>query len=482
MEQEPQGGSVREQRMENMEKLRQAGYAPYGEAFACSHDLPALKDAFEEGLTVRIAGRLMTRRIMGKSSFAHIQAEGVRFQMYAQKNVLGDDSYAAFKILDLGDIIGMEGECFTTKTGEPTVKITSWRLLAKALQPMPDKWDGLQDVELRYRRRYADLIANPEVMDVFRKRMAIVAETRTFLHGEGFCEVETPMLQSIPGGAAAQPFKTHYQALSTDMYLRIAPELYLKRLLVGGFNKVFELNRNFRNEGLDRSHNPEFTMLELYEAYGDRQTMQNRIKRLIQHLAQTVNGSLRAGTADQPVDLADAGWSESSYEDVIRDKAGEDWFDLEVEAAAGRARELGCDIDPAWDHTAITQEVFEKCIEKTLINPTFVTRLPAQLVPLAKSCADRSDLVDVFELIIGGREIAPAYSELNDAMEQRRRFMEQAGGDMSRLDEDFLMALEYGMPPAGGMGVGIDRLVMLLTGAESIRDVILFPQLKPLDA
>lgn len=470
---------VRAQRLENLKRLEEMGYAPYGSAYERTHNVPAWKEAFEEGLKVRLTGRLMTRRVMGKSSFAHVQESGERCQIYIQKNGVGEDAYAAFKVLDLGDVIGVEGECFVTKTGEPSVKVSNWTLLAKALQPPPDKWDGLQDVETRYRRRYIDLAANPETMDVFKKRTAIVAEVRDYLCGEGFLEVETPMLQAMAGGAAAQPFVTHYQALSTDMYLRIAPELYLKRLLVGGFDKVFELNRNFRNEGLDRSHNPEFTMLEMYQAYGDVQSMKQLAKALIQHAAERVMGALQVGTEAQPVDLSDAGWREAPYEDLIREKAGDDWFDLTEEQARERATSLGCDIDPAWGSVEITQEVFEKLIEKNLIQPTFVTRLPAQLVPLAKACEDRTDLVDVFELIIGGREIAPGYSELNDPLEQRRRFLEQAGGDASKLDDDFLLALEYGMPPAGGMGIGIDRLVMLLTGSESIRDVILFPQLKP---
>jgi lysyl-tRNA synthetase class 2 len=415
---------------------------------------------------------------MGKSIFAHIDDGSDRFQIYAKKNTLGDDPFAAFKVLDLGDIIGVEGECFVTRTGEQTVAVESWTLLSKALLPLPEKWHGLQDVETRYRQRYLDLIANPGVRDTFRKRTAIIAAVRKFLFDRGFLEVETPMIQGQAGGAAASPFKTHYEALSTDMFLRIAPELYLKRLLVGGMDKVFELNRNFRNEGLSRTHNPEFTMLEIYEAYGDVRSMMQLVQDLVIHVAQEINGSLKIEMGEKTIDLT-APWRTVPYADLICEAAGEDYYDLSLDEKKARAGSLGASIDPAWNEIEVTQEIFEKKIEGTLINPTFVTRLPVGLVPLAKACADDPGLVDVFELVIDGKEIAPAYSELNNPIEQRRRFEEQAGAEAGKVDEDFLTALEHGMPPAGGMGIGIDRLVMVLTGSESIRDVILFPQLKP---
>jgi len=313
---------------------------------------------------------------------------------------------------------------------------------------------------------------------VFAKRSAIIREIREHLHGLGFQEVETPMMQPQAGGAAARPFVTHYEALDTRMYLRIAPELYLKRLLVGGYDKVFELNRNFRNEGLSRTHNPEFTMIEIYEAYSDMRGMKALVEAMVVRVAEKVMGTLRVGTADAPIDLTPP-WREATYHDLVRERMGADWFSLDRAAMGRKADAAGVHVDPAWGPGEITQEVYSKLIEKTLQDPTFVTRLPAELVPLAKRCEDDPSVVDVFELVIGGKEIAPGYSELNDPVEQRKRFEAQAGEDAQKVDEDFLMAMEHGMPPAGGMGIGIDRLVMTLTGCDAIRDVILFPQLKP---
>ncbi|MEX2607544.1 MAG: lysine--tRNA ligase [Kiritimatiellia bacterium] len=468
---------LRAQRIENMHQLEAAGYPAFGGAFARDGRFSELLTQFEEGKSVRLAGRMVTRREMGKSVFAHLQDGTERLQIYLKKNNVGDAAFEAFAWTDLGDHVGVTGTWFTTRTGEKTLQVQEWTLLSKSLLPMPDKWDGLQDVEIRYRQRYLDLIANPEVRTVFNQRIAVLREIRSFLADRQFDEVETPMMQSIPGGAAATPFQTRYNALSMDMFLRIAPELYLKRLLVGGFDRVYELNRNFRNEGLSRNHNPEFTMLEIYEAYGNRESMQMLIRELITHLADTVIGSRRVGTEAEPVDLDN--WREVAYDDLIKERAGGDYFDLDASGQRAKAESLGCSLDPAWGPVEVTQEIFEKCIEKTLIHPTFVTRLPAELVPLAKPCADDPSKVDVFELIIGGKEIAPGYSELNDPLLQRERLLAQAGEDAMKFDEDFLIALEHGMPPAGGMGVGIDRLVMLLTGSEAIRDVILFPQMKP---
>jgi len=468
-----------EQRRINMERLREAGYPPFGGAYGVTMSLDAVEAQFEEGKRVKLAGRMVTRREMGKSCFAHILENGKRFQVYVKKDVLGDEAFAAFRILDLGDVIGVEGELFVTRSGEMTLKADHWTLLSKALHPLPEKWHGLQDTETRYRQRYLDLIANEEVAARFLQRAQVLREIRRFLDGRGFMEVETPMLQQMAGGAAAEPFRTHYHALGTDMFLRIAPELYLKQLLVGGFSRVYELNRSFRNEGVDRSHNPEFTMLEIYQAYGDRVTMQDLVRALITGLAQSVFQTLQVGPESEPVDLSPENWREIPYSDLVRNAAGEDWFALDIETARRRATELGCEIDPAWGLLEVTHEIFEKKIERTLVQPTFVTRLPASLVPLARPCEDDPAHVDVFELIIGGREIAPGYSELNDPLLQRERFMEQAGGDARKIDEDFMLAMEHGMPPAGGMGIGIDRLIMLLTGVESIRDVVLFPQLKP---
>ncbi len=468
----------KEARLANMKKLAEMGYKPFGHAFKRTGRLADTRASFQENAKVCIAGRLMTIRSMGKSIFADLRDGSDRFQIYVQSNMIGEGPFKAFKLLDIGDHIGIEGTLFTTKTGEKTVKVEKWHMLSKALLTLPEKWHGLTHVEAKYRQRYLDLIANPSARELFDKRTAIVREIRNYLFDRGFIEVETPMLQPQAGGAAAKPFRTHYGALNADMYLRIAPELYLKRLLVGGYDKVFEINRNFRNEGLSRTHNPEFTMLEIYEAYSDMRGMRELIQGLITHAAQTVFGTLKAGTTEHPVDLS-LPWREATYRDLIKEKMGANWFDLSAAEARKKAEELGLTTDPAWDMMLITHEIYEKTIEKSLIQPTFVTRLPAKLVPLAKACEDDPSVVDVFELVIGGQEIAPAYSEMNDPLEQRRRFEEQAAERGEKVDEDFLEALEHGMPPAGGMGVGIDRLAMILTGAESIRDVILFPQLRP---
>jgi lysyl-tRNA synthetase class 2 len=470
----------RAQRLANMQKLVELGYKPFGQAYQRTGRIGDLRAGFQEGRKISMAGRLVTRREMGKSIFADLVDGSGRLQIYVKKekdNPASEAAFNAFQYLDIGDQIGVEGEMFVTKMGEPTVKVDRWVMLSKALLPLPEKWHGLQDVDLRYRQRYLDLIANPEVREVFNKRIQIVREIRSFLADRGFYEVETPMIQPMAGGAAANPFKTRYEALDQDMYLRIAPELYLKRLLVGGFDKVFEVNRNFRNEGLSRFHNPEFTMVEIYEAYGDVRTMMELVQGLVTHAAEKVMGTLLVGTKEQPIDLTPP-WREVPYRDLVRERVGADWFDCDVDSMRAKAAELGLHCPPEWGPVEITQEVFEKLIEKTLVNPTFVTRLPVELVPLAKACEDDPTCVDVFELVIGGREVAPAYSELNDPVEQRKRFEEQAGGDASKIDEDFLTAMEHGMPPAGGTGIGIDRLVMVLTGAESIRDVILFPQMK----
>lgn len=474
---EPSSNEYREQRIANMRALEARGYLPFGAAFTCTAPLAELRATFEEGREVSAAGRLMTIRDMGKSIFADLRDHSDRFQLYIQKQVLGDAAFEAFQLLDLGDHVGVTGTLFTTRTGELSLKVASWTLLAKALLPPPEKWHGLQDVEARYRQRYLDLMTHPEVKETFRKRAQMVAGVRSFLMERGFMEVETPMIQTQAGGAAAKPFKTHYGALGQDMFLRIAPELYLKRLLVGGMDRVFELNRSFRNEGISRTHNPEFTMLEIYQAYSDARGMQELIQSMVLRLADTIYGKRLVGTEAIPIDLTPP-WRTVTYHELIRARMGEDWFGLDLATARARAEAAGLSLDPAWDMLLVSHEVYEKLIERTLIQPTFVTRLPAALIPLAKSCPDDASLADVFELVIGGTEIAPGYTELNDPLAQRERLAAQAGEDAEKLDEDFIVALEHGMPPAGGMGVGIDRLCMLLTGAESLRDVILFPQLR----
>ena len=472
------GNEYREQRLANMRKLEEMGHPPYGRAFERTGRLAEIRAGFEEGGKASAAGRLMTVRDMGKSIFADIRDGSDRFQVYAQKKQLGDDAFAAFKLLDIGDHIGVTGELFTTRTGEQTLKIESWTLLAKALLPLPEKWHGLKDVEARYRQRYLDLVTNPDVRELFNKRIQAVREIRAYLFEQGFQEVETPMMQIQAGGAAAKPFITHYGALGTDMYLRIAPELYLKRLLVGGFDKVFELNRNFRNEGLSRTHNPEFTMLEIYQAYTDLGGMKKIVQEAVTRVAENVFGGLQIGEGDDAIDVS-LPWREATYRELIEEKMGDDWFGLSLDEARARAEKAELDLAPDWDMLLVTHEVYEKLVEKTLVQPTLVTRFPAELVPLAKACEDDPSVVDVFELVIAGQEIAPAYTEMNDPLEQRRRLTMQAGEDQEKIDEEFLTALEHGMPPAGGMGIGIDRLIAVLSGSDSLRDVILFPQLRP---
>jgi lysyl-tRNA synthetase, class II len=432
-----------------------------------------------------VAGRITAHRDMGKSHFLDLRDATGCIQIYIQAKEAGPELIDLFRLLDIGDFIGVEGSCFVTKSGEPTLKVHTFQLLAKALRPLQEKWHGLQDIETRYRQRYLDLLTNERARAVFEKRIAMVRETRRFFEERGFVEVETPILQTMAGGAAAEPFVTHHNALGIDLYLRIALELYLKRLLVGGFNKVFEINRNFRNEGISRKHNPEFTMLEAYWAYADFEKMANLVEELICYLAEKICGSLAIEHRNaeenvvRTIDLKRP-WRRVRYRDLMREVAGQDWFDLSPQQRRERAiREFRLDVLPQLADFEVTQHVFEKRVEEKTIDPLFVTHCPKELVPLAKQNAADSSLVDVFELVINGAEIAPGYTELNDPIVQRQRLMEQAGEEKQNIDEDFLLALEHGMPPAGGIGIGMDRLTMLLTGAESIRDVILFPLLKP---
>ena len=589
--------SLIEQRKAKLAALRAKGIDPFKNKFTPAIGCGEARAKFEKGelaehAKVSIAGRITAHREMGKSMFIDVRDQSGRIQVYAQKQTLGDDQWNIFAHLDLGDFIGATGTLFRTKTNEPSVKIESFTILSKALRPPPAKWHGLEDTEIRYRQRYLDLMANPEVKDVFLKRSEIIREIRNFLHARGYVEVETPMMQAIPGGAAAQPFKTHHNALGCDFYLRIALELYLKRLLVGGVDKVFEIGRNFRNEGLSLKHNPEFTMLEAYQAFGDYESMMELVQRMICHVAQKVLGKYRiydrefhisgynveiatndalatvighclkwietvssaevrkrwlnyrdetikglkdclqhksAGSGDvavsmeafslienfrnaikhefnnfdqqlqkenrhnfifideelkisarriKIVDLTPP-WCRAKYKDLVREKAGADWFEISPAERRQRAHDLGAEITKDYADFEVTSAVFEKLIEPKLIQPTFVTHLPKELVPLAKLSPDDPSCVEVFECCINGQEISPGYTEQNDPIEQRERLEHQAGGEQQKLDEDFLIALEHGMPPAGGIGIGIDRLCMMLLGQDSIRDVILFPQLKP---
>ncbi len=479
-----------QQRVAKAEALAAAGINPFGKRFDGDRRIAEWRAAYrpdtEEPQPAIVAGRMTAMRVMGKSIFADLRDSTGRIQLFIGRSDVGDDAFAFIRKLDIGDIIGAEGELFTTRTGELTVRVKKLTLLCKSLRPLPEKFHGLTDVEQRYRQRYLDLIVNDESREVFRKRIRIISELRRFMESRGFMEVETPMLQSLAGGASANPFKTFYEAIDSPMYMRIAPELFLKRLLVGGFERVFEINRNFRNEGVDRRHSPEFTMMECYQAYGDCSTMMELIEDLITTIAMKVCGTLQIDHGNGKIINLEKPWRRVTYHDLVREKGGADWFEVTPAERLARARALGLDVNEQTPDFEVTNEVYEKLQEPNLIQPTFVLRMPAVLVPLARTCEDDPSVVDVFELEINGQEVAPAYTELNDPIDQRRRFMEQferekqPGDKLSdKVDEDFLVALEHGMPPAGGMGVGIDRLVMILTGAEAIRDVILFPHLRP---
>ncbi len=476
--------SLIEQRHLKLRHLKEQGQYPFQNKFQPEETCQQAKSAYEEGRRVRLAGRITAQRVMGKSQFLDIRDGSGKIQVYGQKQHLGEDAFQLLKSMDMADFIGVEGEMFTTKMGEISVKIDQFVPLCKALRPPPEKWHGLEDTEIRYRQRYLDLMANLEVKEVFLKRSQIIREIRNYLHDQAYIEVETPMMQSIPGGAAAQPFTTHHNALNCQFYMRIALELYLKRLLVGGMDRVFEIGKNFRNEGISRRHNPEFTMLEAYQAYGDYQSMMDLVQGMITHVAEKVLGTLviehknRDGEITRTIDLTPP-WKTVPYKTLICEKAGDNWFELSPEQRRLKATELGAEIQEGDEDFEVTNAIFEKFIEPTLIQPTFVTHLPKELVPLAKLSPEDASTVEVFECCINGQEIAPAYTEQNDPVQQRERLEQQAGGEQQKLDEDFLVALEHGMPPAGGMGMGIDRLCMMLLGQESIRDVLLFPQMKP---
>jgi len=479
-------------RLAKLAELRAAGSDPFRAEFATTHFAGDARRAYVEGqentVRVNVAGRLVVIRDMGKSQFVKLfdqqgGEEGGPLQLYVKKDVIGDEAYAAFKKLDLGDILGAEGTLFKTKTGEITVRVDRYVLLSKALRPLPEKWHGLSDPEQVYRQRYLDLIVNPESRNRLLLRSRVVSGVRRFLEARQFIEVETPVLQAVAGGAAARPFTTHHNALGMDFVLRISLELYLKRLLVGGIDRVFEIGRNFRNEGISRRHNPEFTMLEVYQAYSDFRGMMALVRDLLQTLCRDILGTTRIRHAASGQDIEFAGdWREVPYKQLIRETTGDaDWFGRTKEQKIAAAEAMGLKVDPKWEDFEVTNEIFSKRIEPTLIQPTFVTHLPKELCPLAKLNREDPAVLDVFELVIGGMEIAPAYSEQNDPIEQRRMFEAQAGEEQQNVDQDFLFALEHGMPPAGGMGIGIDRLCILLTGAESIRDIILFPQLRSAD-
>lgn len=475
-----EGNDQIQARLEKRAKLLKKGIDPYGGRFEVNETIAVARTNPTPERDVRLAGRLMSHRDMGKSMFADLKDSSGRIQLYVQKKVLNDEQFDLFKhFIDLGDLIGVAGKLFVTHAGELTVRVESFTILSKAIRPLPKEHFGIKDTETRLRQRYLDLWMNDRAREVFLLRSKIVGEIRKFLDGRGFIEVETPMMQPLAGGAAAEPFQTHHNALDIDLFLRVAPELYLKRLLVGGYEKVYEINRNFRNEGISRRHNPEFTMLEVYQAYGDFETMMDLVQGLVVTVAENVFDSMLIKRADgTEIDLTPP-WRRITYHEIVEERVGKEWFSLSPGDRKLRATQMGVEFPPDAPDYEVTNAVFEKTIEPTLMNPTFVTHLPAELVVLAKPNQQNAAIVDVFELIINGQEIAPAYSELNDPVVQRSRLLAQAAGHAEKLDEDFLTALEHGMPPAGGMGIGIDRLVMMLTGAESIRDVILFPQLRP---
>ncbi len=479
-----------EVRCNKLKEMRAGGFDPFQANAAQTHFSQDAKALYVDGqdyvAAVAVAGRLVTFRVQGGSSFVKIQDQQGQIQLYFRKDVLGEERYGVFKkSLDLGDIIGVTGALFKTKTGEITVRVDAFTLVSKALRPLPEKWHGLTDPEQVYRQRYLDLIVNAESRARLMLRSKIVASIRSTLAKRSFFEVETPVLEGVAGGAAARPFTTHHNALGADFFLRIALELRLKRLLVGGYDRVFEIGRVFRNEGVSRKHNPEFTMLEVYQAYSDFQGMMELLKAIFADLCRDVIGTteIKHAASGQMINFAGE-WRSVRYFDLIDETAGfalssfrgkPEYRDKAVEAC----QKLGLEVHAGWETHEVVNEIFGKKIEPTLIQPTFVTHLPKELCPLAKLNKEDPGLIDVFECIIGGMEVAPAYSEQNDPFVQREMFEKQVGEEKQNLDTDFLLALEHGMPPAGGMGVGIDRLCILLTGAESIRDVILFPSLRP---
>ena len=465
-----------QERQNKLEEIKRAGVNPYGGKFLRSH---SLGDKVEVGERVAMAGRIRQLRGHGKTIFVDLAGEKGKIQVYIGFDLLGEEKYGLFGKLDIGDFIGVEGEIFRTRTGELTVRMERFTLLSKSLRPLPEKWKGLKDVEIRYRQRYLDLLSNEKVREIFNLRSRLIRITRKWLDERGFLEVETPILQPIPGGAAGKPFKTHQDTLDIDLYLRIAPELYLKRLLVGGFEKIYELNRSFRNEGISARHNPEFTMLEVYEAYADYEDMMNLIEGLIVHLAEELLGKKEIVYQGKKVDLTPP-WRKLTFRQAMQEMYGVDIEEDDVKSLTKKLNSVGIKVEGDRVTRTGLVRLWERALSSTSPSPTFIIDYPAFLCPLARR--KNVQVAERFELFVGGCELANAYSELNDPQEQRERFKSQVeeGADESQLpDEDFVRALEYGMPPAGGLGLGIDRLVMLLTDSPSIREVILFPQLKP---
>ena len=466
-----------QERLAKLQQLREAGVDPYGGRFDGTQSIRQVLGAFEEGKEqrARAAGRMLSQRDFGKAAFADIHDWTGKIQVYFKKNVL-NEKFEIFRSLDLGDIVGVEGPVEKTRSGEITIFAEDLRILSKALRPPPEKWHGLRDVEIRYRQRYVDLFANPESLRKFVSRTEIIRAIRRYLDDRGFMEVETPMMQSIPGGAAARPFITHHNKLHMDLYLRVSPELFLKRLLVGGMERVYEVNRNFRNEGISTRHNPEFTMIEIYQAYADYMVMMDLTEGIVTQCCRETHDDSKAPYGEEEIDFTTP-WTRKTYGELLLEHAGVDLDD--EEGIRAKARELK--LDPAGHHHVVADRLFEECAQRELRQPTFVMDYPVALCPLTKRTEHDPRLAARFELFVAGMELANAYTELNDPQDQEERLraqVEQEEGEIRSVDEDFVEALKYGMPPAGGLGIGIDRLIMLLTDSASIREVILFPLLK----
>ncbi|MFH1394726.1 MAG: lysine--tRNA ligase [Candidatus Omnitrophota bacterium] len=467
-----------EQRYKNLEKIQNMGVDPFGESISGIQSIAAVKSDYSEGIKSKIAGRIMASRVHGKSIFMDVKDFSGRMQVYFRKDIVGETPFDILKSLDIGDIISVEGELFKTRTGEDTIQVKEYVVLSKSLLPLPEKWHGLKDVETRYRQRYVDLIVNDSAREKFKTRLNLIRSIRETLDTRGFLEVETPMMHPIPGGAAGKPFKTHHQALDMDLYLRIAPEIYLKKLLVGGFEKVFEINRSFRNEGISTRHNPEFTMMEVYEAYSDCDGMMKLTEDIIRQAAKTLLGTEKFTYQGKDIDLTV--WKRVSFAELMETNFGIKVSDpLNEWISKLKTKGIVIEGDKV-SKTQIINIVGELVEPQAETHPVFVVDMFKELSPLAKEKKDSPGIVDRFELYMGGMEIANAYSELNDPIDQRKRFEEQVKADPeAMMDEDFIRALEYGMPPAGGLGIGIDRLAMIFTDSANIREVILFPHMRP---
>lgn len=481
---------LRQIRIEKLRRLQEKGKDPFRiEKFKRTHQSQQIIEQYDEleGQTVSIAGRVMTKRMMGKASFIHIQDMLGRIQVYVRQDVIGEEDFEDFKTIDIGDILGITGEVFLTRTGEKSVKAEQVTLLTKSLFTLPEKFHGLTDPELRYRQRYVDLIMNPEVRDTFLKRTRIIKGIRRYLDDLGYLEVETPILQTVAGGAAARPFLTHHNTLDLDMQLRIANELFLKRLTVGGFDKVYEMGKMFRNEGISMRHNPEFTNIELYAAYQDYEDMMDTLEGLVEYLCLDLYGQTTITYQDREIDFKRP-WRRVSMNDLVVEKTGINFFDMPLEEGIAVAKkELALDVEPYMTEGHLVNLAFEEYCEKDLVQPTFVLHHPVEISPLAKRNPEDPRITNRFETFVNTWEIANAFSELNDPIDQRGRFEDQVkageGGDEEShpMDEDFLQAIEVGLPPTGGMGIGVDRLIMILTGASSIRDILFFPTMRPID-